>query len=71
MALWKDAKERAEKEKSIWPFDWVNGVDYPHKDQRSAVSGQLVLNDPLMPGGSKYAGKIMVTIYFTHRPSKL
>ena len=60
MTLWKDAKERAEKEQSNWPFDWVNGVDYPHKDQRSAVSGQLVLNDPLMPGGAKYAGKIMV-----------
>jgi rhamnogalacturonan endolyase len=60
MALWNDAKKQAEKEKAKWPFDWVNGVDYPHKDQRSAVSGQLVLNDPFMPGGAKYSGKITV-----------
>src|SRR5205823_1271937 len=27
-------------------FEWVSGVDYPHKDQRGAVSGHLILNDP-------------------------
>jgi rhamnogalacturonan endolyase len=59
-SLWNDAKQQAEKQKQRWPFDWVNGVDYPHKDQRSAVSGQLVLNDPLMPGDAKFSGKIMV-----------
>jgi rhamnogalacturonan endolyase len=32
--------------KSQWPYDWVNGVDYPHKDQRGTVTGQLVLDDP-------------------------
>jgi rhamnogalacturonan endolyase len=75
-ALWNDARLQAEKEKQKWPFAWVNGVDYPHKDQRSDVSGQLVLNDPPMPGGPKYLGKIMVglvspnyTVQVEGRPS--
>jgi len=45
-ALWRDALAQAKKERASWPYDWVNGVDYPHKDQRGAVTGQLVLNDP-------------------------
>jgi rhamnogalacturonan endolyase len=45
-ALWQDALAQAKKERAAWPYDWVNGVDYPHKDQRANVSGQLVLNDP-------------------------
>jgi rhamnogalacturonan endolyase len=45
-ALWQDALAQAKIEKSHWPYDWVNGVDYPHKDQRGNVTGQLVLNDP-------------------------
>ena len=45
-ALWQDALDQANKQKAQWPYDWVNGVDYPHKDQRANVTGQLVLNDP-------------------------
>jgi len=45
-ALFKDALAQAKVEKARWPYDWVNGVDYPHKDQRGTVTGQLVLNDP-------------------------
>jgi rhamnogalacturonan endolyase len=45
-ALWQDALEQAKKEKAQWPYEWVNGVDYPHKDQRANVTGQLVLVDP-------------------------
>jgi rhamnogalacturonan endolyase len=45
-ALWQDALAQAKKERASWPYDWVNGVDYPHKDQRGTVTGQLVLNDP-------------------------
>jgi rhamnogalacturonan endolyase len=45
-ALWQDALAQAKVEKAQWPYDWVNGVDYPHKDQRGNVTGQLVLNDP-------------------------
>ena len=47
--IWKDAIAQQVKEKAKWPYDWVNGVDYPHKEQRSTVSGQLMLTDPLMP----------------------
>jgi rhamnogalacturonan endolyase len=45
-ALWQDALNQAKIEKARWPYDWVNGVDYPHKDQRGTVTGQLALNDP-------------------------
>ena len=45
-ALWRDALAQAKKETARWPYEWVNGVDYPHRDQRADVTGQLVLNDP-------------------------
>ena len=45
-ALWQDALAQAKVEKAQWPYDWVNGVDYPHKEQRGNVTGQLALNDP-------------------------
>jgi rhamnogalacturonan endolyase len=48
-AMWKNALAEAGKEEKLWPFDWVAGVDYPHKAERATVSGQLVLNDPEMP----------------------
>jgi rhamnogalacturonan endolyase len=45
-ALWQNALNQAKKETAKWPYDWVNGADYPHKDQRGTVTGQIVLNDP-------------------------
>ena len=48
-ALYQDALAQAKKETAQWPYDWVNGVDYPHKNQRGTVTGQIVLNDPLAP----------------------
>ena len=45
-ALWQEALAQAKKESAKWPYDWVNGVDYPHKAQRATVTGQIVLNDP-------------------------
>jgi rhamnogalacturonan endolyase len=45
-ALWQDALNQAKKEKAAWPYDWVNGVDYPHQDGRGTVTGHIVLNDP-------------------------
>jgi len=44
-ALYYDALAQAAKEANQWPYDWVQGVDYPHKTERSTVSGQLALND--------------------------
>ena len=48
-SLWKNALARVKIESAAWPYDWVNGVDYPHKDQRAIVSGKIVLNDPQAP----------------------
>jgi rhamnogalacturonan endolyase len=45
--MWKDALARAKIEAGQWPYDWVAGVDYPHKNERVVVSGRMVLNDPL------------------------
>ena len=49
-AMWHDALAQADKEAKAWPFDWVSGVDYPHKDERATVSGKIVLDDPQAPG---------------------
>jgi rhamnogalacturonan endolyase len=49
LALWNDAVEKSKAVKAAWPYDWVEGVDYPHQDGRATVSGQLVLSDPDAP----------------------
>ncbi len=46
LALWNDAVEMSRSVKAAWPYAWVVGVDYPHKDGRATVTGQLVLDDP-------------------------
>ena len=38
--------KKSKEVKAAWPSDWVNGVDYPHKNQCANVTDQLVLNDP-------------------------
>ncbi len=48
-AIWKNALAQAQLESAAWPFDWVNGVDYPHKDERATVTGKIILNDPQAP----------------------
>ena len=48
-AMWQNALAEAGSQAKAWPFDWVNGVDYPHKAGRATVSGQMVLNDPQAP----------------------
>lgn len=45
-AMWKDALAQAATQARAWPYDWVAGVDYPHRNQRATVSGQIVLSDP-------------------------
>jgi len=51
-ALFQNAIDQAKIEKDNWPYDWVTGVDYPHKSERGNVTGQIVLNDPLAPAGT-------------------
>ena len=49
-AMWHDALGEAGKESKAWPFDWVRGVDYPHKSERATVTGKITLDDPQAPG---------------------
>ena len=51
-SMWHDALAQADKQSKAWPFDWVNGVDYPHKNERATVTGKIVLNDPQAPNMS-------------------
>lgn len=51
-AMWKKALEQSKRESQSWPYDWVQGVDYPHRKQRGIVTGQIVLRDPLEPGAA-------------------
>ncbi len=45
LALWNDAVAKSKAVKAAWPYAWVEGVDYPHKDGRGTVTGQLILDD--------------------------
>ena len=49
LALWNDAVEKSKAVKAAWPFSWVQGMDYPYKDGRATVTGQLVLDDSQAP----------------------
>lgn len=48
-ALFDDALSKAKTIQAQWPFAWVQGVDYPQKSERAAVTGQIAVNDPLAP----------------------
>jgi rhamnogalacturonan endolyase len=49
-ALFQDAIAKGMAERKKWPYDWVQGIDYPHKNERANVTGQLVLDDPQAAG---------------------
>ena len=49
-AMFADANRQAKAEAAKWPYSWVNGVDYPKKDERATVTGQMVLRDMQAPG---------------------
>jgi rhamnogalacturonan endolyase len=51
-AMWKDALSAADKEAKAWPYEWVRGTGYLHKDQRGSVAGQILLADPQSPSAS-------------------
>lgn len=48
-AMWKDALRQAKVEAEKWPYEWVAGVDYPHKAERGSLRGHIVLDDPQYP----------------------
>ena len=43
---YNEAVAEAHKESQRWPYPWVSGADYPHQNERTAVSGRIVLKDP-------------------------
>jgi rhamnogalacturonan endolyase len=49
-AMWHDALNRARTEAGTWPYHWLSDPNYPSEEQRSTVSGQIVLRDPLDSG---------------------
>jgi rhamnogalacturonan endolyase len=46
MEMYNQAVAEAHKETTHWPYSWVSGVDYPHQNERTEVSGRVVLKDP-------------------------
>jgi rhamnogalacturonan endolyase len=48
-SLAADARAQGAKEAAKWPYDWVAGVDYARRAERSTVKGQFLLNDPVGP----------------------
>jgi rhamnogalacturonan endolyase len=59
-AMWQDALAQSRVQSAAWPFDWVNGVDYPHRSERGTVSGRLLLNDPLAPAPMRTYTNLLV-----------
>jgi rhamnogalacturonan endolyase len=52
-AIYQDAKSQAVKEAQKWPYNWVNGVDYPKAKDRAIVKGSLILKDTKTISGFK------------------
>jgi rhamnogalacturonan endolyase len=67
--LWQDALAQAKKEADLWPYDWVAGVDYPHKSERSTVTGQMVINDPGAAPDNKISNLIVGLSYPDYLPN--
>lgn len=63
-AIYQDALRQAAAETAAWPYDWVSGVDYPHKSERATVSGHLTLNDPLAPSPQTQFTNLLVGLAY-------
>ncbi len=62
ISTWKDALVQSQKETAKWPYEWATNDGYARRNDRSAVSGEFALNDPLMPGGAKFNGRLTVVL---------
>lgn len=51
-AMWQDALARAAREQQAWPYDWAQAPGYASAEERGAISGRLVVDDPQQPGAS-------------------
>lgn len=47
--MWKDAIKESKKQQLEWPFSWVKDKEYPLKQERGTLDGQIKINDPLTP----------------------
>ncbi|MDB6054744.1 MAG: putative lyase [Verrucomicrobiales bacterium] len=43
--LWKNGPQQATNEKKSWPYDWVQGVDFPSASKRGTIRGRIVIHD--------------------------
>lgn len=66
-AMYRDALAQAAKEAAQWPYDWVQGVDYPHRDRRATVTGRLALQDP----AAKSLPNLLVGLAFPDTPPRM
>jgi rhamnogalacturonan endolyase len=57
IAMWREARAKAEIEAEKWPYAWVDAGNYAKPGERSTVTGRLVLKDPLL---NRFPGKFMV-----------
>jgi len=57
MAMWREARTRADVEAAKWPYGWVDAGNYTKPAERSTVKGRLTLKDSVT---KKFPGKIMV-----------
>jgi rhamnogalacturonan endolyase len=69
-AMYADAKKQAVTESRKWPYDWVDGVDYPKAKERATVKGRLILNDEARPAGkfSRVMVGLTAPAYVSPRP---
>jgi rhamnogalacturonan endolyase len=57
MTMWRDARAKAEEEAQKWSYAWVDANTYATPEQRSTVTGRLLLNDPEL---RRFPGRILV-----------
>jgi rhamnogalacturonan endolyase len=57
MAMWREAKAKADVEAGKWPYSWVDAGNYAKPAERGTVTGRLALKDPLL---KTFPGRIMV-----------
>jgi rhamnogalacturonan endolyase len=49
--IYEDARKRAAEEAVKWPYEWLEGADYPKAGERATVGGRIVWNEP---GGAAF-----------------
>jgi rhamnogalacturonan endolyase len=44
-AIFADARKEADRQQSLWPFEWVREANFTPREQRAAVSGRIEIKD--------------------------